>query len=125
MIYGIGTDIVEVSRIERSICSGNGFAKKVFSEHEIIYCNTFKYASQHYAARFAAKEALLKALGTGWAGEMEFYEIEVRNNEKGKPELYVSGKVKEILEKENISGIHVSLSHTATHAVAMVVLEII
>lgn len=122
MILGIGTDIVEVTRIAKSI-EKNAFKEKVFSKTEITYCESKKNKAESYAARFAAKEAFFKALGTGWRGGMAFNEVEIKNDKLGKPTLNVAGKTAKIIEKINIKTIHVSLSHTKETAIAMVVLE--
>ncbi len=122
MIIGIGTDIVEVARIAKSI-EKIAFKKKVFSTTEILYCDTKKNKAESYAARFAAKEAFFKALGTGWRGGMAFNEVEIWNDKLGKPTLNITGKTAKIIAKKNIKIIHVSLSHTKETAIAMVVLE--
>jgi holo-[acyl-carrier protein] synthase len=123
MISGIGTDIIEVERIERLLQKDNSFQNKIFSPDEVAYCESKKNKCESYAARFAAKEAVFKALGTGWRGEMAFNEIEVLNDELGKPYLRLTGKVKEYLDKENIEKAHISLSHLKSLAIAFVVLE--
>ena len=123
MIAGIGTDIIEVERIEVKISKNSGFREFVFSENEIKYCEAKTNKYEHYAACFTAKEAFLKALGTGWTEKIDFREIEVYHNEDGKPELKVSGIT---AKKINLTGnfkISVSLSHLKKIALAMVVLE--
>lgn len=122
MIIGIGTDIVEVTRIAKSI-EKIDFKEKVFSKTEILYCEAKKNKAESFAARFAAKEAYFKALGTGWRGGMAFNEVEIRNDELGKPSLHVLGKTAEISKEKNIKTIHVSLSHTKETAMATVILE--
>lgn len=126
MIYGIGTDIVEVLRVEVKLRKGQGFRELVFTPHEIAYCDQQAACYEHYAARFAAKEALLKALGTGWGNEggVNFNEIEVRNNAAGKPELHLTGNAARRYAQLNIKQILVSLSHIKTTAVAMVIIEV-
>jgi len=122
MIIGIGTDIAEVPRILKSI--GNiSFRDRVFSAGEIAYCETKTNREESYAARFAAKEAFFKALGTGWRGGMAFNEVEVCNDELGKPTLNILGATAEIIKERNIRIIHVSLSHIKDVAMATVVLE--
>ena len=124
MIFGIGIDNIEVSRIEKNISKDIGFREKVFTPKEIEYCELKKAGRfQSYAARFCAKEAFFKALGTGWRGEMAFDEIEVVNNKLGKPELTVYGTVKEFVEKKKIKTIHVSLSHLKEIASAIIIME--
>ncbi len=122
MIIGIGTDIVEVARIAKSI-EKIGFKEKVFSKTEIIYCEKKNNKAENFAARFAAKESFFKALGTGWRGGMAFNEVEIQNDELGKPILNVFGKTAKIIAKKKIKTIYVSLSHTTETAIAMVVLE--
>jgi len=122
MIIGIGTDIVDVARIAKSIEKAS-FTKKIFSKTELMYCEKRKNKAESFAARFAAKEAFFKALGTGWRGGMAFNEVEIRNDKLGKPTLHVLGKTAEISATKNIKTIHVSLSHTKEMAMAMVVLE--
>jgi len=122
MIIGIGTDIAEVPRILKSIANLS-FRDRVFSAAEIIYCETKTNKEESYAARFAAKEAFFKALGTGWRGGMAFNEVEVQNDELGKPTLNILGATAEIIKERNIRIIHVSLSHIKDVAMATVVLE--
>lgn len=125
MIYGIGTDIVEVQRVEDKIRKRNGFLELVFTPHEIAYCEQQAASYEHYAARFAAKEALLKALGTGWGnGGVNFNEIEIRNDAAGKPELHLTGNAADRYAQLNIKQILVSLSHIKSTAVAMVIIEV-
>lgn len=125
MIYGIGTDIVEVQRVEDKILKRNGFRELVFTPHEIAYCEQQAASYEHYAARFAAKEALLKAMGTGWGnGGVNFNEIEVRNDAAGKPELHLIGNAADRYAQLNIKQILVSLSHVKSTAVAMVIIEV-
>ncbi len=122
MIIGIGTDIVEVARIAKSIEKA-GFKEKVFSKIEIAYCETKKNKAESFAARFAAKEAFFKALGRGWRDGMAFNEVEIGNDKLGKPVLNVLGKTAKIIAKKNIKTVHVSLSHVKELAMATVVLE--
>jgi holo-[acyl-carrier protein] synthase len=122
MIIGLGTDIAEVPRMLKSI-ENTAFQVKVFSAAEIEYCETKTNKAQSYAARFAAKEAFFKALGTGWRGGMAFNEVEVLNDDLGKPYIMLRGKTAEILLERKIRIIHVSLSHIREVAMATVVLE--
>lgn len=122
MILGIGTDIVDVIRISKSI-ENKKFTEKVFSKNEIRYCESKANKAESYAARFAAKEAFSKAIGTGFRGEIAFTEIEVVNDELGKPHLYASGKTLDFIKSQKITSIHVSLSHIKQMAIAMVILE--
>ncbi|MBS1754336.1 MAG: holo-ACP synthase [Ferruginibacter sp.] len=123
MIYGIGTDLVDVERMMEKMEKKTGFKELVFSAHEIAYCEarTFKY--QHYAARFAAKESFLKALGTGWSKGTAFNEIEIYNDEQGKPELRLLGNTSKTVEELKVKKISISISHTKTMASAFVIIE--
>ncbi len=122
MIIGIGTDITDVKRIEESIEKfGERFLKKIFTETEREYCESFKmHKGQHYAARFAAKEAFSKAIGTGVRDGFAFNLVGVRNEPSGKPIIELSGLM---AERWNDCRIHISLSHSTTLAVAMVAIE--
>ena len=122
MIIGIGTDIAEVTRIAKSI-ENISFKERVFSKNEIAYCETKTNKAENYAARFAAKEAFFKSLGTGWRGGMAFNEVEVINDELGKPTLNILGETAELIKEKNIKIIHISLSHIKDVAMATVVLE--
>src|SRR5580698_6931580 len=88
---GLGTDLVEVDRIADKIGKEQGFRELVFSPGEIAYCESRTHKFEHYAARFAAKEAFFKALGTGWINGTAFNEVEIVNNEQGKPEIVLLG----------------------------------
>ncbi|PIQ30821.1 MAG: hypothetical protein COW63_09145 [Bacteroidetes bacterium CG18_big_fil_WC_8_21_14_2_50_41_14] len=124
MIFGIGTDIIEVARMERALEKSDALMKRIFTEREQAYCNKGVVTRfQCYAARFAAKEAFFKALGTGYRYGMAFHEIEVLNDDLGKPVIQLHGKVKEYLEKEHVKHIHLSISHVKEMANAMVVME--
>ncbi len=121
MIRGTGIDIVDVERIARSMEKNEAFGRLVFSESEIIYCT--KNGMPSFAGRFAAKEAFLKAVGTGWRGELNLFEIAFENDESGKPHLELSGRSKEVLDYLAGCAVHVTISHTATMATAMVIIE--
>jgi holo-[acyl-carrier protein] synthase len=100
------------------------FQERVFTAREREYCEQRGVvAAQHYAARFAAKEAFLKALGTGWRDGIAWHDVEITNREDGKPSLLISGKAREIYDSLGVTVAHVSLSHTAEHAIAQVILE--
>jgi holo-[acyl-carrier protein] synthase len=121
MVKGIGVDIIEIARVRRSIEQGGSlFLDKVFTPREIAYCTARQNAYQHYAARFAAKEAVSKALSTGWAGEFRWKDVEVMNDPSGQPHIAFSGKLGETLTAVSV---FVSLSHSESHVVAMVVIE--
>ena len=121
MILGIGTDIVEVERVRKAI-GKDALKEKVFSKREIEYCDKDKFA-QSYAARAAAKEAFFKALGTGWRDKMNINEVEILNDELGKPFIELSGETLRVFEQKGGGTIHVSLSHIKEHAVAFVIIE--
>ncbi|MBU4485952.1 MAG: holo-ACP synthase [Candidatus Delongbacteria bacterium] len=123
MIYGIGTDLIEVERIKKSVETIDGFKEKIFSADEISYCESKKKKFEHYAARYAVKEALFKAIGTGWRNGLAFNEIGVVNDKLGKPEINLNGKALEFKESHNIGKIHVSISHIKEVAIAFVIVE--
>jgi len=119
IIYGIGIDVVEVDRIEAAIeRQGDVFLKRLFTEREREYCGKQKRPALHYAARFAAKEAVSKALGTGIGGEAGWLDMEVERAESGAPKMVFSGKAAEFLAREGISEVQVSLSHAKEYAAA-------
>ncbi len=123
MIFGIGTDIIEVERVLKLVEKGEAARKKLFSENEINYCETKKNKGENYAARYAAKEAFFKAFGTGWRGKMSFNEVEIINNRLGKPDIKLSGDTLKTVNKKKISKIHVSLTHLKDIVNAVVILE--
>lgn len=121
-LIGIGTDITECLRIARMIeRHGELFINRVYTPEEIKYCQSRKQATQHYTGRWAAKEAILKALGTGWRRGISWRDIEVRNEPGGKPVVAVRGGVKEVVEQLGIGEIQVSISHCRSHATAFAV----
>jgi holo-[acyl-carrier protein] synthase len=121
MVRGIGVDIIEIGRIRQSIESiGDHFVQKVFTPAEIAYCNTKAHRFQHYAARFAAKEALSKALSLGWAGEFRWKNVEITNAPSGQPHITLHGALREHLAGATIM---LSMSHSESHVVAMVMIE--
>lgn len=122
MVFGIGCDLTEIPRIKKAL-EQEGFACRVFTEAEQNYCEARKvqrFAS--YAARFAAKEAFLKAIGTGLRNG-KLTEIEVVNDSLGKPSLKVTGSFAKFIEEKGIKKIHLSLSHTEDIAMAQIILE--
>jgi holo-[acyl-carrier protein] synthase len=124
MIYGIGTDLVEVNRIEKIIKRwGERFTEKVYSQNEINYCQHKAYPAIHYAARFAAKESFLKSLGIGLGMGVSLKDIEVINNHQGSPQLHMNEKIQGVLDERGITAVHISMTHTREHAQAVVVLE--
>ena len=124
MIVSIGIDIVEVYRIRDTISRTPRFLDRVFTPKERAYCEGKEAAAfQSFAGRFAAKEAFLKALRTGWRGKITWHDVEVVSDEKGVPYLSITGEAKEIMTKHGATHVHVSISHTTDHAVAQVILE--
>ncbi len=124
MIISIGIDIIEVYRIRETISRTPRFLERVYTRRERAYCESKgAAAAQSYAARFAAKEAFLKALKTGWRGKITWHDIEIVSNESGVPSLKIKGEARDILENLGANQIHLSLSHTTEHAVAQVILE--
>jgi holo-[acyl-carrier protein] synthase len=124
MICGVGIDLVENDRLAKIITKwGSKFLQRVFSDGEITYCEKHVQASTHFGARFAAKEAFLKALGIGLGMGVKLREIEVVQNKKGKPDIAVSGQAKTEIVKRNIKKMHLSLTHTKSYATAIVLLE--
>ncbi len=124
MIISIGIDIIEVYRIRETISRTPRFLERVYTRRERDYCESKgAAAAQSYAARFAAKEAFLKALKTGWRGKITWHDIEIVSGESGVPSLKIQGEAQNILENLGANQIHLSLSHTTEHAVAQVVLE--
>jgi len=123
MIIGIGTDIIAVARIGRLIERNPRFVEKVYSASEQEYCQSKANPAQSYAARFAAKEAFMKALGTGWDEGICWAEIEVINNDKGKPEIVLRGATLRYFAARKLDRIHLSLSHEKEYAIATVIVE--
>ncbi|OHB32730.1 MAG: holo-[acyl-carrier-protein] synthase [Desulfuromonadaceae bacterium GWB2_53_15] len=124
MIAGIGTDIVLFERFQRFIDEGNtSLLQRLFTERERTLCTSRKNSAACYAARFAAKEAFLKALGLGLRDGLSWQDMEVINDDLGKPRLHLSGKALEVFSAKQLSSIFLSLSHDGGYAVAMVVLE--
>ena len=123
-ILGIGTDIIECLRIAHMIDRhGELFIRRVYTDQEIAYCSTKKAATQHYAGRWAAKEAVLKALGTGWVQGISWRDVEVRHRVGGAPIIALTGGARDVLERSGIARIHISISHCRSHATAYAVAE--
>ncbi len=121
-LIGIGTDITECLRIARMIeRHGELFISRVYTPEEIKYCQSRKQATQHFTGRWAAKEAILKALGTGWRRGISWRDVEVRNELGGKPVVAVRGGVKDVVEQLGIREIQVSISHCRSHATAFAI----
>ncbi len=121
MIQGIGIDIIEIDRIREMIeRHGDRFVLKIFTDREIEYCRSKKIPFQHFAGRYAAKEAFSKAIATGWRGEFRWRDIEVSNNEFGQPSITLYGKLAERIGSDKVL---ISMSHSDNTIVAFVVIE--
>ena len=124
MIVAIGIDIIEVARIREVLSRTPSVAQRVFTAAEREYCDSRGAVSaQHYAARFAAKEAMLKALHTGWRGGIGWQDVEVAAHDSGAPYLMMHGVVKDLFAASSATIAHLSMSHTSEHAIAQVILE--
>ncbi|MFP4460414.1 MAG: holo-ACP synthase [Candidatus Zixiibacteriota bacterium] len=124
MIAGIGIDVISPKRFDRiKEKIGKDFFERVFVPGEIEYCESMKRSMQHYAARFAAKEALLKAFGTGLRGEISWQDVAVRKDELGAPYIELSGAAEVLAKGMGVRFIHLSMSHDEDAAAAVVVLE--
>src|SRR5215207_853337 len=116
-IVGIGTDIVECLRIARMIEQhGELFLTRVYTPREIRYCQNRKHSTEHFAGRWAAKEAILKCLGTGWRKGTCWTDIEIRNNTEGAPRVYLGGAAKERAQTLRIADVLISISHCRAYA---------
>jgi len=119
MIYGLGTDIVEVDRIAQMIARhGDHFLARVYSVEEIEHCRPRREAAQHFAGRWAAKEAVMKALGTGFTKNVGWVDIEIRVRPSGQPYVVLQGPTREYAESLGVGEILITLSHTPTIATA-------
>jgi holo-[acyl-carrier protein] synthase len=124
MVLGVGTDLIEISRMKTSIDRfGERFLERVFTAGEIAYCMRKKHPEESFAARFAAKEAGAKALGTGISRGVSWKEIEVRRKEGQRPTLHFSGRAEELAEEMGVRGIQLSLSHSRDLAMAVAIVE--
>jgi holo-[acyl-carrier protein] synthase len=124
MVTGIGIDIVEVRRIRKALEGSGAMVKRVFTPVEIKYCSGRKQNQyEHFAGRFAAKEAALKALGTGWQGGIRWTDVEVSVDEMGKPQLAFHGKALQLFGEGGAKRALLSITHSSEHAVAVVVLD--
>jgi len=118
-IVGLGTDIVECVRIRKMIQDhGELFLQRVYTDREIRYCQSRRQAAEHFAGRWAAKEAVLKALGTGWRRGISWRDIEVRNDPSGQPKIAVRGEAKEIAKRKRLGDILITISHCRQFATA-------
>jgi holo-[acyl-carrier protein] synthase len=124
MIVGTGVDILETPRIQQALDRhGERFLRRIYTPGERAYCAKFKNPAERYAARFAAKEAAFKALGTGWRRGVRWLDVEVTRQPGGKPELRLSGRAAEVARELGVTRMAVSLSHADHYAVAQVIFE--
>lgn len=124
MIMGTGVDIVAVGRIRAVLKrQKTRFVERVFTPGEQSYCNAHRDPAPHYAARFAAKEAFLKALGTGWSRGIRWVDVEVIREEGRAPVIHIHGEAAQVAARMQVRAIHVSLSHSDENAVATIILE--
>ena len=123
-VLGIGVDLVECARIEHSLERfGEKFLKRVFTDGEIEYSMSMKFPARHLAARFAAKEALSKAFGTGIGKSLAWKDIDVHKKPSGEPFVVLEGGAKDLASNRGVTKVLITLSHTDNHAMAMIVLE--
>jgi holo-[acyl-carrier protein] synthase len=124
VIVGLGVDIAEVDRMEAAIRRrGDAFLKRLFTPAEIAYCEKHRAKYERYAARFAAKEAAMKALGTGWSNGIRWVDLEVARERSGKPTLHLTGRARAVAERLGVKHITLSLTHSGNLALAQVVFE--
>ena len=122
-IFGIGIDVVEVERITSSMAEfGERFTDKIFTQNEQDYCNSQKYSAIHYAARFAAKEAVAKAFGTGIGKSIGWLDMEISRRESGEPEVLLLGNARKFADDHHFTQIKISLTHTKQYAAANTVI---
>ena len=121
-VLGIGTDITECLRIARMIeRHGELFMNRVYTPEEIRYCQNRKLRTEHFTGRWAAKEAILKALGTGWRKGISWQDIEIRNQPGGRPVAVIRGGAKDVCDELGITDVLITISHCHTHATAFAV----
>lgn len=124
MIVGTGVDLVETERIRQALERyGERFFKRLYTPGEIAYCERFKNKAERYAARFAAKEAAFKALGTGWREGVRWVDVEVTHEPSGKPILTLTGRAEQLARQLGVTRAQVSISHADRYSVAQVILE--
>jgi len=124
VIVGIGIDVAEVKRIRAVIESqGERFLRRVFTQDEVAYCEQFKNKYERYAGRFAAKEAAMKALGTGWSRGVRWVDVEVVRQRGGRPTVSLKGEAKKIADGLGVKNIVLSITHTVEQAIAQVIFE--
>ena len=123
MVVGLGVDIFDVPRMDEELRKDSGVALQLFSPEEILYCDSQRYPARHYAARFAAKEAVFKALGVDGDAAPRWRDVEVVLTPGGGREVALHGTLKELAERRGVRRMHLSLSHTRALAMAGVILE--
>ncbi len=124
MIVGMGADIAEVERVRAAIeRHGESFLRRVFTASEIAYCEKHRNKFERYAGRFAAKEAAMKALGTGWRHGVRWQDIEIMREDSGKPTLELRGAAGEIAKRLGVKQISMTITHTTKEALAQVIFE--
>lgn len=124
MIVGMGVDIAEVDRIQAAIeRHGEAFLRRVFTAEERAYCEQFRNKYERYAGRFAAKEAAMKALGTGWRRGVRWADLEVVREKSGRPALALAGEAAKLAERLGVKHIALSITHTESQALAQVIFE--
>jgi holo-[acyl-carrier protein] synthase len=123
MVVGIGLDIVEVARIAKALRGSKSITDRVFTPEEIRYCSQHRNKYQHFAGRFAAKEAALKALGTGWQAGIRWRDVETTAGPMGEPRLTLYGKAAAIFKESKARRSHLTITHATDYAVACVVLD--
>ena len=124
MIVGLGVDITEVDRIEAAIARhGRPFLQRLFTPSEIAYCEKHRHSGERFAGRFAAKEAAMKALGTGWTQGVRWLDIEVVREPSGKPTLKLFGATRSIADRLGVKHIAVTITHDGNTALAQVIFE--
>jgi holo-[acyl-carrier protein] synthase len=124
VIVGLGVDIAEVGRVRAAIERyGEVFLRRVYTAREREYCEQFKNKFERYAGRFAAKEAAMKALGTGWSRGVRWVDVEVVRERGGRPTLALAGEAAKVAERLGVSNISLSITHTGDQALAQVIFE--
>jgi holo-[acyl-carrier protein] synthase len=124
VIVGLGIDIAEVARVKAAIeRHGETFLRRLYTAKEQEYCERFKNKYERYAGRFAAKEAAMKALGTGWSRGVRWVDVEVTREKGGRPTIKLAGEAANIADRLNVKNIVVSITHTADQAFAQVIFE--
>ena len=124
MIVGLGVDIAEVARVRAAIeRHGETFLRRLYTPSERAYCDRFKNKYERYAGRFAAKEATMKALGTGWSRGVRWVDVEIVRETGGRPTIKLAGEAAQIAERLKVKNIALSITHTADQAFAQVIFE--